>query len=75
MVKCVCYIGLGSSGCFVTSTALMGSHYRTDIINDVSHPRLDSVAQLVLCMVAYSGRDTDIVLQVTCDNANLVENG
>jgi hypothetical protein len=34
--------------------ALMGSHYRTDIINDVRHPRSDLVEPLVLCMEVYN---------------------
>ena len=54
MVKCVCYIGLGFNGCFVTNAGLVGSHYRTYIINGVGHPRLDSIMPLILWMVAYN---------------------
>jgi hypothetical protein len=32
MVKCVCYMGLRYNGCFMAGAALMGGHYRIDII-------------------------------------------
>jgi hypothetical protein len=48
IVKCVCYIGLGSSGCFLTDATLMSGHYRMDIISGASHLRSDSVVSLVL---------------------------
>jgi hypothetical protein len=51
MVKYVCYMGLGSNGCFVTTIALTDGHYRTNIISSVGNPKLDSVVPLVLCMV------------------------
>jgi hypothetical protein len=44
----VCYMGLGSNGCFVTNVVLMGGHYRTDIISGVGNPRSNSVVPLVL---------------------------
>jgi hypothetical protein len=62
MVKCVCYMGLGSNGSFMASVALTGSHYKTDIINGVSHSRSDSVMQLVLCTVAYNIQGTSVIL-------------
>jgi hypothetical protein len=51
IVKCVCFMGLGSNDCFVTGAALMGGHYRIDIISGVGHPRSDLVVPLVLCTV------------------------
>jgi hypothetical protein len=60
---------------FVTGTALMGGHYKTDIISGVGHLRSDSVVLLMLCMVACNGWGTSIVLQVPQDNANPTENG
>jgi hypothetical protein len=54
MIKCVCYMDIGSNGCFVTSAALMGNHYRTNIISSVGHPRSDLVVPLVLCMIVYN---------------------
>ena len=74
MVKCVCYMGLQFNGCFMTDITLMGGHYRVYIISGVSHLRSDSVVLLVLWTVVYNGQGTDIVLQVTWDSANLVEN-
>jgi hypothetical protein len=59
---CVCYMGLGSNGSFMASVALTGSHYKTDIINGVSHSRSDSVMQLVLCTVAYNIQGTSVIL-------------
>ena len=47
-------MGLKSNGCFVTSTILMGGHYKTYIISSVSHPRSDSVVLLVLWIVTYN---------------------
>ena len=73
MVKCVCvYMGLKSNGCFVTN-AWVG-HYTTYIISSVGHPRSNSVRLLVLWMVAYNDQGTNILLQVTWDGANPVEN-
>jgi hypothetical protein len=40
---------------FVAGAALMGGHYRIDIISGVGHPRLDSVIPLVLYTIAYNG--------------------
>jgi hypothetical protein len=60
---------------FVTVAALTGSHYRTNIISGVGHPRTDSVVPLVLCTVACNSWSTNIELQVPRDNANLAENG
>ena len=71
----VCYIGFGSNGSFVIATALMGSHYRTNIISGVGHPKSNSVVLLVLCLVAYNGQATSIVLQVPWDSNNPAENG
>ena len=68
-------MGLGSNGCFVTGATLIGGHYRTYIISDVGHPRLDSVVSLVLWMVAYNIRGTNVVLLVFRDNINLAEKG
>jgi hypothetical protein len=59
---CVYYMGLGSNGCFTADAALMGSHYRMDIISGVGHPRSDSIIPLVLCMVAYNIQGTGVVL-------------
>jgi hypothetical protein len=52
MVKCV-YMGYGSND-FVTKARPFPTdgHYRTDIINDVGHSRLDSIVPLVLFTVA-----------------------
>jgi hypothetical protein len=66
-------MGLGSIGCFVIGVALMGRHYRTDIISGVGHPRPDLVVPLVLCTVAYKIRGTDAVLQVPWDSVNVAE--
>jgi hypothetical protein len=74
MVKHVYYVSLKSIGCFVTGTALTGDHYRTNIINDMGHPRLDPVVPLVLCIVAYNIRSTGVVLLVPWDSANPTEN-
>jgi hypothetical protein len=62
MVKCVCYMGLGSNGCFVTGATLMGSHYSTYIISSMGHPRSGSVGLLVLWTIVYNGWGGDIVL-------------
>ena len=59
----------------MAGTALMGSHYRMDIISGVDHPRLDSVMPLVLCTVARSGWGTSIVLQVPRDSDNPIKKG
>jgi hypothetical protein len=61
-IKYVCYMSLGSNGCFVTSAALMGGHCKIYIISGVSHPKSDSVILLVLWTVAYNIRDTNVVL-------------
>jgi hypothetical protein len=73
---CLLYGGSGSNG-FMTKVPPfpMVGHYRTDIISDVGHLRLDSVVPLVLCMVAYNGWGTDIVQQVSWDSANPAEKG
>jgi hypothetical protein len=62
MVKCVCYMGLRSNGYFVTSAALMYSHYRTNIISDVGYSSLYSVVPLVLCTVGYNIQGAGVVL-------------
>jgi hypothetical protein len=62
MVKCVCYMGLGSNGCFMAGVALMGGHYRMDIISSVGHPRSDLVVPLVLCTVVYNIQGSGVVL-------------
>jgi hypothetical protein len=64
MVKCVCYIDLGSNSCFVIVTTLTNDHYKTYIISGVGHLRLNSIMPLVLWMVEYNVQGTDIVLQV-----------
>jgi hypothetical protein len=51
MVKCMCYMSLGCSGCFVTGAALTGSHYRTYIISR----EVGLSWALVLWIVAYNG--------------------
>jgi hypothetical protein len=48
IVKCVCYMGLGSNSCFIASIALTRSHYKMNIISSVGHPKSDSVVPLVL---------------------------
>ena len=72
---CVCYMSLGSNGCFMANVALTGGQDRTDIISGVGHPRSDSVMLLVLCMVTYKIRGTDVVLQIPRDSANPARNG
>jgi hypothetical protein len=62
IVKCMCYIDLRSNGCFVTSVASMGDHYKTDIISGVGHPRSNSVVPLALCMITYNIQGTGVVL-------------
>jgi hypothetical protein len=54
MVKYVCYMSLECNGCFMADAALTGSHYKTNIISGVDHPRSGLVVPLVLCMVAYN---------------------
>ena len=61
IVKYVCYMSLGSNGCFVTNTALMDSHYKTYTIISVGHPRSNLVISLMLRTVAYNGQGTGIV--------------
>jgi hypothetical protein len=75
MVKCVCYMSLGSNGLFVTNAALKGSHYRMDIISNVGHRRLDSVGPLVLCMLMCNGWGIGIILQVPQDSTSPIEKG
>jgi hypothetical protein len=60
---------------FVANAALMGGHYRTNIISGVGHPRYDSVVPLVLCMVVCNGWGIGIVLQVPRDSANPAKMG
>ena len=47
--------GFGSNG-FVTKMQpfVMDGHYKTDVISDVGHPRLDSVVPLVLRMICHA---------------------
>jgi hypothetical protein len=75
IVKCVCYMGIGSNGCFVTGTALTNDHYKTGIINSVGHLKSDSVVLLILCTVAYNIWGTSVVLQVPWDSVNPTEEG
>jgi hypothetical protein len=72
---CVHYIGFGSNGCFMANTALTSGHHRMNIISGMGHPGSDSVMLLVLCIVAYNIRGTDVVLQVLRDSANPARNG
>ena len=60
----MCYMGLESNGCFMVGAALTGSHYRTDIISGVGHPRSNLVVLLMLCTVAYNIWGTSVVLHV-----------
>jgi hypothetical protein len=46
----------------MAGAALEGGHNRTDIINGVGYPRLDSVVPLMLCTVACNGWGINIVL-------------
>jgi hypothetical protein len=55
MVKCMFAILALNPMVIVAGAALMGGHYKTDIIIGVGHLRLDSVVALVLCMVACNG--------------------
>jgi hypothetical protein len=71
MVKCVCYMGFESNDCFMVNTALMGDHYRTNIISGLHHLRSDLVVLLILCLVAYNIQGIGVVLQVPRDSANL----
>jgi hypothetical protein len=75
IVKCVCYMSLGSNGCFVIGATLTSDHYRTYIISGVDYPRLDSIVPLVLCTVAYNFRGTIVILQVSQNNVNPAKNG
>jgi hypothetical protein len=59
---------------FVAGAALTSGHYRTEIISGMGHLRLDSVMSLVLCIIAYNGWGTGIVLQVPWDSTNPAEN-
>ena len=69
---CMCYMGLGSNGCFIAEVALTGSHYKTDIISNVGHLRRDLVMALVLCTVAYNIRGTGVLLQVPWDSTTVI---
>jgi hypothetical protein len=69
MVKCVCYMGLGSNDYFITGATLIGGHYRMDIISGVGHSKSDSIVLLMLCTVAYNKRAVSVVLQVSQDSA------
>ena len=71
---CECYMDLGSNGCFMAGAALTGGHYRTNIISSVDYLRSDSIVLLVLCMATYNIWGTDVVLQVSWDNANPAKN-
>jgi hypothetical protein len=62
MVKCVCYMSLGSNGCFMADAAVTGGHYRINIINGVDYLRSDSIMLLLVCMVAYNIRGTGICI-------------
>ena len=62
MVKCVCYMDLGSNGCFMAGAALTGGYYWTNIISGVGYLSSDSVVPLVLCMVAYNIRGIGVIL-------------
>ena len=73
IVKCVCYMSLGFSGCFVTVATITGGHYKTYIISGVGHLRSDLVVPLLLWAIAYNIRGTSVVLQVPRDNVKLVE--
>jgi hypothetical protein len=75
MIKCVCYIGLGSNGYFMADATLTISHYRTAIISGVGHPKSDSIELLVLCMVACNIWGTSVVLLVSKDSAKSTGNG
>jgi hypothetical protein len=55
--------------------SLNGSHYKTDIISGVGHPRSNSVVLLVLYTVACNGWGIGIVLQVLRDNTNPAKKG
>jgi hypothetical protein len=68
-------MGIGSNDCFVTTAALIGGHYKIDIINGVGHLRLNLVMPLVLCMTADNIRGTSVVLQVPWDSVNPDEKG
>jgi hypothetical protein len=59
----------------MAGAALKGSHYKTNIINDVGHPKSDLVVPLVLCTVAYNIWGTGVVLQVPRDSANPTRKG
>jgi hypothetical protein len=59
---CVLYIGLGSNGCFMTNTALMGDHYRMYVISGVGHPwSLSCAANVVDSNVQWSGHQHCII--------------
>jgi hypothetical protein len=60
---------------FVASATSKDGHYRMDIISCMGNLRLDLVVTLVLCTVACNGWGTGIVLQVSQESANPIENG
>jgi hypothetical protein len=60
---------------FVIGKALMGSHYRMDIISSMGHPRSQSIVSLVICTVVCNGWGIGIVLQVPRDSVNLTKKG
>jgi hypothetical protein len=49
---------------FLADAALLGNHYRTNIISGVGHPMSDSIVLLVLCTVTYNIQGTGIILEV-----------
>jgi hypothetical protein len=73
---CVLYESFVSNG-FVTKVQPfpMDGYYMMDIISSVGHPKSDSVMSLVLCIVTCNGYGTGIVLQVSREYTNPVENG
>jgi hypothetical protein len=59
---CVLLYGPWSNGYFVADAVLSSDHHMTYIINGVGHLRSDLVVSLVLWIVAYNIRGTDVVL-------------
>ena len=62
MIKCVCYMELGSNGFFMIGATLTDSHYRANIISSVGHLRSDPIMPLMLCTIAYNIQGTSVVL-------------
>jgi hypothetical protein len=54
----------------MAGVALMGGHYRKDIISGVGHPRSDLVMPLVLCTIVYNIQGSGVILQVPWDSTN-----